>query len=197
MDASAPTSVVLSGLLAGLPEGEVTLGWLVGRLGERSFGIILLLLGLLGLLPGVSVPIAVLVVVPALQMLLARPALRFPRRLAARKVQGHRLARVLRHAVPMLRWLERFVGPRWPLPSAAARRVVGGVVLLLAASLLAPVPLSNVPPALLIVLLAFAWTEQDGALLSAALLAALLLLAVAGVIIWQTVRVGIGLAGAA
>ena len=75
----------------------------------------------------------------------------------------------MRRLVPVLRWLERFIRPRWATPFEATKRGVGGVVLLLSASLLAPVPLSNVPPALAIMLIAFAYLEEDGVLLCAGL----------------------------
>jgi hypothetical protein len=181
------TSVVLSDLLGDAPAEHVTLGWLMGRLGDRSFGVVLLLLGLLDLLPGVATFAGVLLVVPAFQMILARPGPVFPRRVAARRLRAERLARLIRRVVPVLRWLERFVRPRWPTPFQATKRVVGVVVLLLSGALvLTPVPLSNVPPALLIVLIAFAYLEEDGALLCAALLAAVALLAVACAAAWET-----------
>jgi hypothetical protein len=119
-------------------------------------------------------------------MILARPGPVFPRRVAARSFRTERLARLLRRVVPVLRWLERFIRPRWATPFEATKRVVGGVVLLLGGLLLAPVPLSNVPPALVTALIAFAYLEEDGALLCAALVAALLLLAVASAAVWET-----------
>ena len=88
--------------------------------------------------------------------------------------------------VPVLRWLERFIRPRWTTPLEATKRVVGGTVLLLGASLLAPVPLSNVPPALAIVLIAFAYLEEDGILLCVALAVALIMLAAAAAVAWET-----------
>jgi hypothetical protein len=94
---------------------------------------------------------------------------------------------VISRTVPVLRYLERFVRPRWATPFETTKRVVGGIVLLLGAGLLAPIPLSNVPPSLVIVLVAFAYLEEDGALLCAALAAALLLLAIAAAAVWQTV----------
>jgi hypothetical protein len=183
----APTSVVLNDLLGEAPAKDATLGWLMGRLGDRSFGIVLLLLGLLGLLPGVSALIGVLLMVPALQMILARPGPVLPRRITSRPFEARRLASVISRTVPVLRYLERFVRPRWATPFETTKRVVGGIVLLLGAGLLAPIPLSNVPPSLVIVLVAFAYLEEDGALLCAALAAALLLLAIAAAAVWQTV----------
>jgi hypothetical protein len=186
MAARAPTSAVLDDLLGEAPAGQGTLDWLLGKLGDRSFGVVLLLLALLGLLPGVSAVAGVLLAVPAAQMILARRAPVFPRRVATRRFDTRRLARVVRRVVPVLRWLERFIRPRWTTPFEATKRVVGGVVMLLGASLLAPVPLSNVPPALTIALIAFAYLEEDGVLLCAALAAALAMLAVAAAVAWET-----------
>jgi hypothetical protein len=171
--ARPPTSAVLDGLLGPEAPERVTLGWLMDRLGERSFGVVLLLLALLGLLPGVSALAGVLLAVPALQMVLARP------------FETRRLARVVRRVVPVLRFLERFVRPRWATPFGATKRAVGGVVLLLAASLLAPVPLSKVAPALAVALIAFATLEEDGMLLAFALAVAVAMLAVAALAAWE------------
>lgn len=189
MRARPPTSVVLNELLGEAPAERVTLGWLMGRLGERSFGIVLLILGLLGLVPGASAFVGVLLAVPALQMILARPGPIFPSRVADRPFPSRRVARVVQRAVPVLRYLEKFVAPRWPTPFKATKRVVGVVVLLLGMGLLAPVPLSNVPPALLIVLVAFAYLEEDGVLLCAGLAASLLLFTVVALAIWRAARV--------
>ena len=185
MTARVPTSVVLDDLLEGAPAEHVTLGWLVGGLGDRSFGVVLLVLALLGLLPGVSAVAGVLLTVPAVQMIVARRGAVFPRRVAARRFEAERLARVVRRVVPVLRFLERIIRPRWATPFEATKRVVGGVVLLLAVSLLAPVPLSNIPPALAIGLIAFAYLEEDGLLLGIALSAALVMLAVAAATAWE------------
>jgi hypothetical protein len=116
MAARAPTSAVLDDLLGEAPAGQVTLDSLLGRLGGRSFGVVLLLLALLGLLPGVSAIAGALLMVPAAQMVLARRGPVFPRRVAARRLETRRLARVVRRVVPVLRWLERFIRPRWATP---------------------------------------------------------------------------------
>jgi hypothetical protein len=92
----------------------------------------------------------------------------------------------VRYVVPTLRWLERFVRPRWATPVEATKRVVGGSVLSLSAGLLAPVPLSNVPPALAIMLIAFAYLEEDGALLCVALAIALVIVAAVLLAAWET-----------
>lgn len=180
-----PTSAVLSGLFGAVPAEHVTLDWLLRGLGDRSFGIILLLLALLGLLPGVSAAAGLLLLIPAYQMLRARAGPVFPRRLAERPIAARRLARMVKGLVPVLRGLECVIHPRWTTPFEATKRVVGGAVLLLGVGLLVPLPLSNVPPALIIAVIAFAYLERDGMLLCVALAVALALLAFGAALAWE------------
>jgi hypothetical protein len=145
------------------------------------------------LLPVISPAAGLLLAIPAVQMFRARAAPVFPRRLAEYRITTDGLASVLRRAVPALRYLERFVRPRWPTPFEATKRVVGGVVLLLGGLLLAPIPLSNIPIGLTIVLVAFAYLEEDGVLLALALAASLGLLTAAAAALWGMVAATIWL----
>jgi hypothetical protein len=178
--------MLLNGLLEDAPADQVTLDWLMSRLGDRSFGIIICLLSLLALVPGVSGVIGLLIAVPALQMILARPGPAFPKRIASHGFPTHQLGRVIRKITPILRYLEKFIHPRWTTPFETTKRVVGTVVLLLGGLLLVPLPLSNVPPALIIMLISVAYLEQDGVLLCAGMTVAVLLLAVVLVGLWET-----------
>ena len=195
IDPPTPASTILQNLLLHAPDETVSLGWLMRHLGRRSFGIILLLLGLLACLPGVSAVAGVLIAIPAYQMIVARTAPVFPRFVASRTFKKQRLASILARAVPALRFLERFIRPRWSTPFDMTKRVVGGAVLLIGALLFVPIPLSNVPPGLTIVLLAFAYLEEDGALLSATLFIILILLLVAAAIAWQAASLAGWIAG--
>ena len=189
-----PTSIVLERLMHDAPAGHVTLAWLMGYLRGRSFGIILLLLGVCGLLPVVSAVAGLMLAIPAFQMILAHPAPIFPRRIAERPVATEKLAAMLVRIIPALRYLERFIRPRWPTPFEITKRVVGVVVLLLGVCLLAPIPLSNLPVSLSIVLVAFAYLEEDGILLAVALTIAAGLLAGGIVALWSTGAVVVWLA---
>lgn len=187
-----PTSVLLDDIVRRVPRDHVSLGWLLEALGQRSFGIVMLLMGLLGAAPGVSGVVGVLLFIPAYQMIVARSAPTFSRALSDRRLPRERVIAVLRRAVPVLRYLERFIRPRWQTPFEATKRVVGLAILLLGITLLAPIPLSNVPPALVIVLIAFAYLEEDGVLLTLALLAGLVLLGAIGVAAWGTAAATFG-----
>ncbi|WP_238578565.1 exopolysaccharide biosynthesis protein [Inquilinus limosus] len=181
-----PTSALLDGLLREADAERVTLRWLVDQLGDRSFGLVMLLLALLGAMPGASAIVAPLLAILAVQMMLGHAGPAFPQRVAERSVRTEGLARTLRRAVPVLRAIEAFIHPRWPTPFETTKRGVGLVVLLLGVLLLAPIPLSNIPPALVTALLAIAYLEEDGILLSVALAASALLLAIAAGVVWQT-----------
>lgn len=185
MEMHRPTSAVLHDLLGEAPAEQVTVDWLLARLGDRSFGIVLLLLGIFGLLPGASAIAGALLVILAFQMIKGRSGPSFPRRVGDRRIPTRRLAVLVDRVVPVLRWLERFIRPRWATPFVATRRAVGAVILLLGASLFVPVPLSNIPPALAIMLLAFAYIEEDGVLLCIALVIATSLLAGAATVTWE------------
>jgi hypothetical protein len=183
-----PTSVILEDLLRDAPPA-VTLEWIVANLRERSFGIVMLLIALAGLVPGLSPIVGVMIAVPAVQMMLARREPALPRRLGARSLSKARLGRILARVIPVLRRLERVVRPRWATPFETTKRVVGFVILLLGATLLAPLPFSHIIPILAIMLLAFAYLEEDGILLCVALVAAMASLAITGAAVWGTIEV--------
>jgi hypothetical protein len=183
-----PTSVVLQRLHDEVPTDHFTLGWLMGSLRRRSFGIIMLLLALVAIAPGVSVVAGLLLMVPAFQMIVGQPAPVFPRRIAARPLPTRHLAALVQRAVPVLKYLEKVIYPRWPTPFEATKRLVGTVVLILNITLVfVPIPLSNVVPAFVIALISLAYLEEDGVLLLIALLAAIIVLTVEFLAVWGTV----------
>lgn len=118
-NAFVPTSIVLQRLHDEAPIGHFTLGWLMGSLRKRSFGIIMLLLALVAMAPGISIIAGLLLMIPAFQMIAGRPAPLFPRRIAARPLPTQHLAALVQRAVPVLRYLEKIIHPRWPTPIEA------------------------------------------------------------------------------
>lgn len=183
-----PTSVVLQRLHDEAPPDHITLGWLMGSLSKRSFGIVMLLLALVAIAPGVSIVAGLLLMIPAFEMIAGRPAPVFPHRIAARPLPTRHLAALVQRAVPVLRYLERIIHPRWSTPFEATKRLVGMVVAILSATLVfSPIPLSNVVPALVIALISLAYLEEDGLLLSIAILAAVIVLAVESATVWEMV----------
>jgi hypothetical protein len=160
----------------------------MSALHQRSFGIVVLFLGLLATTPiGSTIPGLMLVAV-ALQMIAGRRELVFPQFITARSLPTRYLFRVGGCAIPVMQYLEKAVHPRWTTVFVATKRFIGVVVLLLTALLLlTPVPLSNIPPAIVIALISLAYLEEDGLLLCFALLAAAVLISLASAAVWGAI----------
>jgi hypothetical protein len=179
-------SVVLQRLHDEVPTDHFTLGWLMHSLHKRSFGIIMLLIALVAIAPGLSIVAGLLLMIPAFQMIAGKPAPVFPRRIATRPLPTRHFVAVVQRSIPVLRYLEKMVHPRWHTPPEATKRLVGAVVVMLSATLVfIPIPLSNVVPAAVIALIALAYIEEDGVLLSIAVVAAVIVLTVAIAAIWE------------
>jgi hypothetical protein len=183
-----PATVVLQRLHDEVPADQFTLAWLTNNLHKRSFGIIMLLIALVAIAPGLSIIAGLLLMIPAVQMIAGKAAPVFPRRIATRSLPTSHLAAVVQRSIPVLRYLERVIHPRWHTPLESTKRLVGAVVLILSTTLvLVPIPLSNVVPASVIALISLAYLEEDGVLLSIALLAAMIVMAVATMGVWEMV----------
>ena len=126
--ALTPTSIVLQRLHDEVTTDHFTLGWLMSRLGKRSFGVIMLLLAVVAIAPGVSMVAGLLLMIPAFQMVMGQPAPVFPRIIAARPLPTRHLAALVQRAMPALKYLEKVIHPRWPSPHESTKRVVGIVV---------------------------------------------------------------------
>jgi hypothetical protein len=119
-------------------------------------------------------------------MIAGKPAPVFPQRIATHPLPTRQLAAVVQRSIPVLRYLEKAVYPRWHTPLDVTKRLVGAVVVMLSATLVfIPIPLSNVVPALVIALVSLAYLEEDGVLLLIAVLAAVIVLLVAAAAAWE------------
>jgi hypothetical protein len=189
LDAKALThaSVVLQQMHDEAQSDHVTLGWLMGRLRKRSYGMIMLVLALVATVPGVCIVAGLLLMIPAFQMIAGHPAPKFPRRIADRSLPTKHFAALLKLAIPVLKCLEKMTHPRWPNVLEATKRLVGlTVVTLSSVVVFAPIPLANIVPSLVIALISLAYLEEDGLVLLIGLFAAIVVLTVALVGVWET-----------
>ncbi len=183
-----PTSVHLSRMLDRAEGRRVSIGWLLEELGERSFGLTLLMMAVIALLPGLSTVVGVLIAWPAIQLILGHEAASLPRAMAQREIDVQRLADVIAMVVPRLAQVERLIRPRWPRLFEALRRLVGVAMLLVGLTFVSPVPFGQLVPALVVMLLAVAYLEEDGFALLLGLLAALCSLVVTAATLWGAVQ---------
>jgi hypothetical protein len=183
-----PSSRVLEEVIDQAPADYFTVGWLTSTLQQRSFGIVMLLLGLLATIPvGSTVPGFILAVM-AVQLIVGRAEPVFPHFIMTRRLPTKQLRRLGGRAIHVLKYLEKVVHPRWPMTFEVARHAVGVMVLLLTILLLlTPVPLSNVAPAMVISLISLAYVEEDGLLCSVGFLAAIILIGLGSAAVWGTI----------
>lgn len=184
-----PVSVLLHRLSDDTAPDHFTLKWLMSSMHQQSFGIMLLLMALVGAAPVISLVGGFLLLVLAVQMILGCAEPTFPTWIANWSIKKSHLRPVLVRAIPLLEWLEKIVHPRFEAPANLTKRLVGAVILLLTIRLLVtPIPMSNIPPSIIIALISLAYLEQDGLLLLSAVLAACVLLGIDLSILWQLGR---------
>lgn len=162
------TSQVLHRLGIGKPEDKVSFGQMVDALGERSFGLLLMVLALPNCIPfpgvpGVSFITGMAIFFISIQLIMAKDEPALPAWLSRKSFSRGQLSRFIVKTSPMLRWLEKPIRPR--LPSVVVgfgERLIGVVAVIHALTLALPIPMGNLPQAVALILLALALTELDG-----------------------------------
>jgi hypothetical protein len=169
-----PSDSIVAALLRlgeGPPDVDVTIEELVASLDSRAFAFVVLLMALPNLtpvpsMPGFSTIFGIPVCIVAAQMTLGRTRLWLPHWIGKRAISRGRVARVIGHAIPIIRRIEKVLRPRWPLLTA---NIIGrwtGIGCLTAGILLSlPIPIFSMAPAFALVLLALGLLARDGAIL--------------------------------
>lgn len=171
----------LEGLLEALDsidQEQVTLGDMLQAAGGRSFGPLLVVIGLvivspLGGIPGMATAGGAISLLASVQLLLGRRHFWLPGWLLRRSVRADRFHGGLRRLRRPAGWIDRLLRPRlrpmlhapWIQITATAAVLVGFVM-----PLLEMVPFADVAPGVALLLFGLALISQDGALALIALL---------------------------
>lgn len=160
------TSDLLRHLGDGLEGEKVTLGWVVARLGSRSFGAIILLMALPNVIPqipGMSTIFGLLIMLPAMQLVLGLREMWLPSYLANIKLPTAKVAAVVALAIPWVERFEKLVKPRLTiLTYPPMENIIGAIVLMLGFILFLPIPGGNWLPAIACCFFALGMLERDG-----------------------------------
>lgn len=116
--------------LAEEPGERVTVKTIFGILSDRSFALLVVLLGLpncLPMPPPIPAVCSLLLLLVAIQMAAQRPTPWLPRVLLMRSVAQADLARAISRALPLVGRLERWSQPRWNLFEARTGAVLSGI----------------------------------------------------------------------
>jgi hypothetical protein len=171
---AAPPPITTRALVDQLAEGDpneaLTLGELLDRFSERSFGVFLLIIMLPTFIPipvgmgGISGALACLI---GLQFLARLEHPWLPRFLARQEIHRYRIVSFRDRMGKWLDRLERLTRPRnlAVLQNPFAHAFTGLLLTLLGILLSLPLPLTNYPFGLVLLAFAFALIERDGRLM--------------------------------
>ena len=158
-------SAQLRAIVAG--DEEISLGTVLDQVGERGFGLLLLLLSLPSALPvpapGYSVPFGIALAILAVQLIRGRTLPWFPKNIRRTVLPRKLMVTALGNGARFFRLLESLVRPRlrW-ITSRGGRVFIGAIVLTMAGLMMVPIPGTNTFPAFVVFLLGVALTEEDG-----------------------------------
>src|SRR3990167_3672557 len=172
------TRALVEELATGNPDDDLTLGELLDRLSERSFGLFLLIVMLPTFIP---IPVGVVAISGGLTSLIGLQFLaRFehpwlPRFIAKHEIHRHRLISFRDRMGKWLDRIEKLTKPRnqGMLTHPIAHAFTGLLLVILGAALSLPLPLTNYPFGLVLLAFAFALIERDGRLMILAWIAGL------------------------
>ena len=203
MDTAEPAAVPdthlskeLVALLEGLDGKDILLGELLEHIGDRGFGLLLLVLALPAALPipapGYATPFGVLMVVLGAQMAMGRPSPSIPGFFANRTIKHGILEFSIKNGHLPLKVVEFLIRPRLRAVSRnrAFRAAVGLIIVAMAAFMSLPIPLTNTAPSFVIFVLAAGLLEEDGLMLLAGLVLAPVAAAIAGGALYVAVTMG-------
>ncbi len=172
---------------------RLTVGTVVARLGERSFGMLYLLLGLISFVPappgfGLIVGLALMLV--SAQMIVGRQRPWLPGFVSRAGTRRKNVGKISRKLARWLRWLENLARPRLSAAvGPAAERVIGMAVFFLAFLISLPVPFfGNTPPAAAVLLFALGLIERDGAMILIAFVLTAVVTLLSGGLAWAAVE---------
>jgi hypothetical protein len=161
-----PVSELVCTIARTWPTDRVTLGELMEALGQRGYGVLIVLFALPNLLPvyipGLSPIFGFPLMIICAQLAYGLPSPRLPAMLTRRSMRRSDLLLITEKALPWLRRVERFVKPRPSVvTSRTGERLVGAYGVWLCCIVVVPLPLTNGPPSLACLIMAIGLMEED------------------------------------
>ena len=117
--------------------------------------------------PGGSTLFSIPLFFIAVQMLWGKNTPWMPRWLRGKSLEQTTIDKVVRIAAPRLRWVEKFLHPRFSFTnSKTGERIVGFLWLIFAISIAVPLPMTNFLPGLGTLVMALGMLGRDGVIVS-------------------------------
>jgi hypothetical protein len=183
----------MSGLLRSLaltwPGTRLSLGELENALGDRSFGVLLLVFSIPALVPGVASVAAIPLVLLGVQLALGHRTPWMPGFVRRRSMATKDFTRVVRRVVPVIERIETLLRPRdAAIVAPLGERLIGLMCAILALLLPIPLPFGNAIVVLPIMILALGLLERDGRVVLGGFFAGVACASLFLVLTWATLR---------
>lgn len=163
--------------------------------GEKGFGLLLVVLALPSALPlpaaGYSVPFGIALALLSFQMLSGKTVPVLPGFVRKLELKGGFARKMLEAAQWFFNKMEHLIRPRmrW-IGTKPGRMLMGVIVLLMATLMMIPIPTTNTAPAMVIFLIGVGLSEEDGVFAGLACLAGALAVAFYAVLVTFVIRLG-------
>lgn len=149
---------------------KLTLDELVGAFGERGFGALLLMLGLIsaviGVIPGTTTVLGVPILIIGFQLVIRRNELWLPRWILKRDLPRQDFAEATAKVRGRLQRVERFSKPRLGfMNNDLSEALIGLMCVLWAAVLMLPLIFFNLVPSLIVAAFGFGLMQRDGVMM--------------------------------
>jgi len=156
-------SEILEELARTWPADRVSLGDIEAALGDRGFGLMILVLTLPTLIPGIAMLAAIPLALLAIQLMLGMDKPWLPRAMLRRSVAKADFQRMVDRLLPHFLRAEKVLKPRLNyFATSYAERLIGFACLVLILLLPLPWPFGNLLVAVPLFVLALALIERDG-----------------------------------
>lgn len=156
-------SEILEDLARSWPGDRLSLGDIEAALGDRGFGLMILVFTLPTLIPGIAMLAAIPLALLAIQLMVGLSKPWLPKAILQRSVTRADFQRIVGRMMPHLLRAEKVLQPRLNyFATSYAERLIGLVCLVLILLLPLPWPFGNLMLAVPLIMLALALVERDG-----------------------------------
>lgn len=166
-----------------------SIGELMEDVGDKGFGLLLMILSLPSAIPvpavGYSTPFGVCMVIIAAQIFIGRTQVQLPKRLKKIRIPLKLVQNITGFAHRFLKKTEKLIKPRhlW-IHSRLGHSILSVTIIALAVFMIFPVPGTNTLPAMAIFVIGISIAEEDGLIALAAMLLSVLAAAFSGWLVY-------------
>lgn len=176
-------------------EKSPSIGDLMEAVGDKGFGLLLIILSLPSALPvpalGYSTPFGICMVIIAVQIFIGRKQVQLPKRLKKIRIPLKMVQSITSFALHFLKRTEKLIKPRqrW-IHSRLGHSILSVTIFAMALFMIFPIPGTNTLPAMAIFVIGISIAEEDGLIAITAILFSTLAAAFSGWLVYWFITEG-------